>query len=294
MLELCFFEAFLMNNFIIKRLRQGITNIISSFSAPSCQEEANKFDASTHLQREIFFVIDGDSRYMLNGSVYPVPPGTVCLINHWESHAFGYRKNDYNLLHFWINIWSNEHMSAYAMHVEKNGVYRISTRRLTFPPEFQMLITRRWDRLMALKEVTQEIVMDYMKLPLEMLFNEIAFQLQNESSSEKENSDSILESLKKYIQTTNGRGCSYQKLEQVSGYSRSHLAHRFRKYAGCSLGNYIDKVRVAYTVKALQRGLKQKEIAFELGFSSPSNFWLWMKKHREDIKREEICPDQSL
>ena len=281
-----------MNGKIIQSLQGGIRKIISRYSEPEAQNEVNQFEASTHLQREIFFVIDGSSRYMLNGSVYDAVPGTLFLIDHWDSHAFGYREKDNNLLHLWVNFWSSDSMSAYAIKVGFNGTYKIATRRFTFPPEFQMLIARRWDQVASMEHPSPEIVMEYMKMPLEMLFNEIILQIKGERPGEKEKADSILDLMKKYIQTTNGRGCSYEKLEQVSGYSRSYLAHRFREYEGCSLGNYIDKVRIAYTAKALRRGLKQKEIAFELGFSSPSNFWLWLQKHREELQKEENCPAQ--
>lgn len=277
-----------MNRNINQQLRLGIKNIISSRSEPSCMNEAKNFSASSHFSREICFVLEGCSRYMINGSVYDAVPGTMFLIDHWETHAFGYRKEDHDLLHLWINfLGKNDQISAYAMEVKKDGIYKIVTPRFTFPPEFQMLISRRWNQLAAMEQVSDEIVTEYMKLPLEMLFNEITLEHHNSGYTEKDKTTSMIDSLKKYIQTTNGRGCSYLKLEQVSGYSRSHLAHSFQKSEGCSLGNYIDKVRVAYTVKALKRGLKQKEIAFELGFSSPANFWLWLRKHKEDVQIEE-------
>ncbi|MBO7146479.1 MAG: helix-turn-helix transcriptional regulator [Lentisphaeria bacterium] len=279
---------------IKEMLRAGVKKIVSRYSPVSSPEEANFFLASSHRNREIFFVVEGTSRYMLNGNVYDAEPGTLFMIDHWESHAFGYRSEDKNLIHLWINFWASDQISAYLMSVGLNGVYRIFTRRMAFPPEFQMLINRRWDTLNQLQHATQADVMDYMKLPLETLFNEIIFQLDMDESVQKVDVDSMIESLKKYIQTANGRDCSYQRLEQISGYSRYYLAHRFRDYVGCSVGAYIDKVRVAYTVEALHNGLKQKEIAFELGFSSPSNFWLWLQKHREEIQKEEKRLKSSL
>ena len=72
-------------------------------------------------------------------------------------------------------------------------------------------------------------------------------------------------------------------MEKVSGYSRYYLSHRFRESEGYTIGDYIDKIRVEYTIEAMKRGLRQKEIAFELGFSTPSNFWIWLRKHREKI-----------
>ena len=97
--------------------------------------------------------------------------------------------------------------------------------------------------------------------------------------------DTVIESLKRYIRMSNARGCSLEHLEKVSGYSRFYLSHRFRECEGCTIGEYIDKIRVQYTVEAMKRGLRQKEISFELGFSTPSNFWIWLRKHRDIINR---------
>jgi AraC-like DNA-binding protein len=83
---------------------------------------------------------------------------------------------------------------------------------------------------------------------------------------------------------SNARDCSLSRLEKISGYSRYYLSHRFREYEGCTIGEYIDKIRIQYTIEAMKRGLRQKEIAFELGFSSPSNFWTWVQKHRKQIE----------
>ena len=107
--------------------------------------------------------------------------------------------------------------------------------------------------------------------------------LSNGIEQGKNTVDNVVESLKRYIRMSNARDCSLDRLEKFSGYSRFYLSHRFRKHEGCTIGQYIDKVRLRYTEEALKRGLRQKEIAFELGFSSPSNFWIWLRKHKISI-----------
>ena len=128
--------------------------------------------------------------------------------------------------------------------------------------------------------------MNFLRGPLEAILDEISFFLFHDGQSPEttEKSDIVIESLKRYIRMSNARDCSLNRLEKISGYSRYYLSHRFREYEGCTIGEYIDKIRIQYTIEAMKRGLRQKEISFELGFSSPSNFWTWLQKHREKIE----------
>ena len=80
--------------------------------------------------------------------------------------------------------------------------------------------------------------------------------------------------------------CSYRQLEQISGYNRFYQAHRFRDSEGCTIGEFINRVRIIYAADAFRHGMLQKEIAIELGFSSPSNFGNWFCKHKTAIQEE--------
>jgi AraC-like DNA-binding protein len=50
-----------------------------------------------------------------------------------------------------------------------------------------------------------------------------------------------------------------------------------------TVGEYINKVRLEYVRNALKRGVRQKEMAYELGFSSPTAFWNWFRKYRDQV-----------
>ena len=65
---------------------QGVRNIITGHSPGEDSGECNDFSSSTHPQRELCYVMDGNSRYMLNGKIFEAVPGTFFLIDHWEPH----------------------------------------------------------------------------------------------------------------------------------------------------------------------------------------------------------------
>ena len=70
---------------------------------------------------------------------------------------------------------------------------------------------------------------------------------------------------------------------EVIKHNRFYISRKFKEYENCTIGEYINKVRIHYTRVALANGVRQKEISYDLGFPSPANFWLWMQKHRKSI-----------
>ena len=273
---------------IRQHLSNGVKKIITRHSPEGTSEGVGEFSSSTHPKREIFYVLKGNSRYMFNGKVYDAAPGTFFLIDYWEPHAFGYRQMDHDLIHLWMQVSESEQqVSGNILKVGMGGEFSACWNRVRLSLEYKMMLTRRWNTLNEEKYVTQEMVNEYLKAPLEALLDEVRFFIFRtcQDTIMQGTPDTVIESLKRYIRMSNARDCSLERLEKVSGYSRFYLAHRFRECEGCTIGEYIDKVRVQYTIEAMKRGLRQKEISFELGFSTPSNFWIWLRKHREIIDK---------
>lgn len=271
---------------IRQHLSNGVKKIITRHSPEGTPEGCGEFLSSTHPQREIFYVLKGCSRYMFNGKVYDATPGTFFLIDYWEPHAFGYHQQDHDLIHLWMQVSEPEQLiSGNFLKVGMGGEFKAWWDRVKLSLEYKMMLTRRWNALNEEKNITQDMVNEFLKAPLEALLDEVRFFMSRtgQDSVSQENPDTVIESLKRYIRMSNARGCSLEHLEKVSGYSRFYLSHRFRECEDCTIGEYIDKIRIEYTIEAMKRGLRQKEISFELGFSTPSNFWIWLRKHRDVI-----------
>lgn len=272
---------------IEQQLRAGVRKIITRFSPETSRGDCGLFQSSSHPNREFVFALSGTSRYMFNDSVYDFEPGTMILIDPWIPHAFGYLATDRDLLHLWGELPQVGTMTARILHVGMNGRYMLHMRQLHFSAGWAELLLRRWDWLAGLDAPDDETVRRGMQTPLNAVLDETAFQLFTPAVAGKDaaaDSDVVVEQLKNYIRFRNGRDCSLAHLEQVSGFSRFHLAHRFRRVTGRTVKTYINRIRVDYTRAALKRGLSQKEIARELGFSSPSNFWSWLNRHRTGLE----------
>lgn len=269
-----------------KILRKGVKKIYWEHSPESRREEGRNYRSSSHSGREICFVLKGESCTMLNGNVYTLAPGNCLFINSWIPHAFGYQKCDKDLLHLWIWFSKRNHhiLTAVLMEILPGGGFRQVSRILPLPEELGILFANRLKWLEKQKEKDEKKALEFLQDPINSILAEFAFLREHEELLQEEKIDpilSVIQSIKTHIQMSNGRNISYEALEQYSGYSRSYLAHSFRKYTGISIGEYIDKVRLDYTESARKKGMTQKEIAYELGFSSPVNFWSWLRKHKK-------------
>ena len=241
------------------------------------------FISSSHPERELLIPLRGTCDYMFNHSVYTASPGTVFLIDHWVNHALGYRSCDKDLLHLWLYI-KGAAMWANVMIVEFDGKHRLYTHSLDLPQEYNTILSRRWDMFECSDNHSEREAAFLMKSVLNAVMDEFALLLETQDAQYDQEMRRIVEAMKKYIRSSNGRNCSMEQLEKYFGYNRFYLAHQFKKLTQETLGGYLQSVRIDYVVAALNRGMKQKEIAYELGFSSPANFWKWLQKHKGDVE----------
>ncbi len=270
------------HNEIQKILLAGTRDIVST----SCPEEFSivhaddSFCPDRHLHHEILFIIHGESQFMLNGLVYHARPGTAFLLNKWEIHSYGYRKNDRDLLHLWIHF-NDDRLYGSITYVGCAGQYHPTGINMTFSKDLHLLLHRRWKILEKIQSCSSGIKNLLMKPPLDIVLEEFAMFRFGMVDYPDESTGDITVFLRNYIRNTNGRNCSLENLEKLSGYSRFHLSRQFKEQCGKTIGEYINEVRLHFVEEARKRGLKQKEIANELGFSSPSAFWYWFQKQRK-------------
>ncbi len=268
---------------IFKTLDLGVKRIITSRSTDFISSDTKGFNLSKHANKELLFVLQGRSRYCLDGKVFTLTPGTMVMIDAWESHQNGYLQKDNTLIHLWLCFTPNR-LYPCLLSVGKNGSHNTITDKVEIPNELYMFINNRWERLKQHSSPTQDLIKSFMLIPFNCILDEIQLQLQLFPSKVVYRTGSyspIVEAIIRRIHQSNGRNCTYEQLEKALGYNRDYLARTFKKEMGCTIGNYISSYRYELTTLALSKGIKQKEIAEDLGFSSPSNFWNWLNKMRK-------------
>jgi len=279
-----------MNRNFYGAMANGVRQIFSKHSTTHRSGQTYHFEYSKHPQREICFVLAGTSSYMLNNNIYVSEPGTVFLVDAWEPHAHCYAENDDNLLHLWFHF-TDKGLRLVLLRVSNGECFR-KIEPLFLPIAFATLLIHRWDMLDALPIVTPALEMEYMAPPINLVIGELNIFLrehENQMPSKWKLLSDAIAAVKDYILARNGRDCSYERLEQISGYNRYYLARNFNVQVGCTIGQFIEKARINYVRQAMLQGLQQKEIAYELGFSATSNYCAWKRKYMPDILMEDIA-----
>lgn len=232
----------------------------------------------SHPEREILLVVSGKSNFLLDGKFYPAVPGDVFFIDHWVPHQgdYGTIKNDFT--HIWIHLQGKKLFSGlFLVRHHKDPprplIWRHSEHLLG-------LLNERWDRALLEPEhsvARQEIYRSIARI----LAEELTYLSPHEPDATRSKSPQIADWIKNYISIHYGRNASMPELEKLTGYNRFYLMRLFKAEYGMTIGAYINCVRRGFLVAAMGKGMRQKEIAQQLGFRSASAFWLWKSRDRE-------------
>ena len=84
--------------------------------------------------------------------------------------------------------------------------------------------------------------------------------------------------IRRHIETANGKGCGLDSLARIAGYSKYHFLRLFHKHIGMTLHEYVDRCRRQAYRRLAADGLRQNAIADALGFAHPSTLTRWRKR----------------
>ena len=233
----------------------------------------------SHPEREILLVLSGKSNFLLNGKIYSAVPGSAFFINQWIPHQcdYGTIKNDFR--HVWVHFHEKRLFSV----LYEVRDHERSRRHLTWEHSGHLLglLNERWDRAVLEPQrssARQEIYRSIARI----LAEELAYLTSHEPREVRSNPEQIAAWIKNYISLQYGRNVSMSELEKLTGYNRFYLMRLFKTEYGMTIGEYINCVRRGFAAAATQQGMRQKEIALQLGFRSASAYWLWKSR---DSKR---------
>lgn len=257
--------------------KSGITRLITPDSEGDPIPADFAFHADRHPGREILFCLDGTCPYPLNGRLFHLMPGDAVLIPPWSVHEYGYEKNVRDILHIWY-LPDMGRASAYG--VDKNGIAHSAIKTFSIPAYVQELLLSRWKALERSGMTDADPAKEYLKSAVNVLLEEMLLIPAQEAHG-GDSGQMIVDKVLAAIHRTHGRDCSLENLAAQTGCSKFYLAHLVRERTGRSIGAHIDDARRQYVLSAQEYGLMQKEIAWNLGFSSPAAFWNWQNKKRK-------------
>lgn len=270
---------------IIRLLNEGKITFHSAFSPDGVVigKDEPVPPLHRHVQRELLFVIGGESRIVLCDRYFDLAPGSAVLIDSWVPHSMEYQPVKNTLQHLWFYFTGTE-LKVRHCTVDSDGKYVFTELIKRLPDHLLALFVSRWDewKKNGVRSAVKEDL--YLENPMRCLLEEYVIQHDPDEKPLTGLPD-LIWAVKHYIETRNGKDCSLGQLENFFGYNKFHIAHKFSQVVGVPVGEYINQVRLTFAKDAIARGFRNKEIAFELGFSSSATFCKWFKKHsRQEIK----------
>ncbi len=263
-------------------LKGGVKEIVSTHcnSLPKEQKIRKHVQVHSHKHREILFVLEGKSNFMLGGHWYTIGPGTVVFIEPWEEHEFYYANDDSNLLHLWVSI-NPKNIGAMLLTLDEVGSLERKHYFASCSGPILQILSEHWTRMYNQKHRNDELNALMLKRSFDLVLSELVYEvvMQYEEHPRKKRED-IINFVNDYIENHNGCDCTLSQLEKLTGYTYYYLSHLYRSYYGKTIGHAINEARMKYFLKQGWRA-NMKEVADALGFSSPGTFWKWRRNNRE-------------
>lgn len=230
-----------------------------------------------HSFYEIEFAIEGSGTQVINGNNYNIDKKTVFL----------YHINDYHEIHadqpltlyniaFNINIL-DEQIIETIFNYESEIVIELTPHKLQQTISLMNII----NDISTSQRSNKFMIMEHLLNAL--LFTIIGSQKTNSTKKKSLLKNEVLQ----YIHKNFARSPSLEEIASYSGYQKNYFCEIFKKKTGMTYVEYLTHYKINYSKKLLKMQNKSiKEISFECGFDSPSNFI------REFRKKNNMTPKE--
>lgn len=241
----------------------------------------NPGQVECHQEREILIPIEGAATFFFDRNTFSARHGTAFLIDSWISHSVISQPEQEKAIQLWIHLHDTKIFASLVKVTASQEDQAEWASSVELPQELLTLLSRRWD-LLRNPRLPCEIADKIRHSIIETILDELEFL---ETGPVNKNGARIkpVQFIKRYIESTRGRGCTIAGFEKIIGYNRCYLARLFKAQTGVSITNFIHQVRWGHYAVAFARGFSQKEIAEQLGFSCQSAFSRWKKIFSRDV-----------
>ncbi|QHQ62900.1 helix-turn-helix domain-containing protein [Anaerocolumna sedimenticola] len=239
-------------------------------------EETNKdYYLHCHNYYELYYFIDGDVDYLVEGRQYHLTPHSILLLTPNVFHGVKVNSTKPYLrlaLHFLPDILSMERrhllLSSYpAMekHSEKKVYYQ--------DPE-QYRIYSFFESLIECSKLEPELQKELLPIYMEALLSQVTVMSHLiQSDSGNGSSPNTISKIIAYLNQHLTDSITLDKISEEFYISKHHLNKVFRKATGTTVGDYLLHKRIIYAQQLLINGHTASDAASESGFGDYSAFY---------------------
>ncbi|MEA2012445.1 MAG: AraC family transcriptional regulator [Verrucomicrobiota bacterium] len=232
---------------------------------------------------QFVITLEGEGELILNGVIYPLPPGTGFLALHSDPKII-YRyppkaREPWRFL--WVSLANTTSEKMISEFVKRYGyIYHLP---------LQKGIVRQ---LLAYKSYRNSIY-GMSPLPAAKLVTGLFANLsaEHEEEEEKDPQNNLIRKAREYIFENMQKDISVEDISENLKISREHLSRIFSQQTGISPASYIRKKKIRFACHFLREtNLSCKQVATRLGYRNISSFSRTFKKiiHLTPGKYREI------
>lgn len=242
--------------------------------------------SATHAHRlpyrEVLLAVRGTAAFGWRGGVWACPPGSVFLLEVGDAHDLGYPPWTDGLLHLWVSL-APGHAAGNLVAVQGGRtltVGRVHTDAADGPawPD----LSRLWTQYAGDATLPPAAGRHLLQAAIRLLLAELARELLAHDPPARAAAElrrQAVQTACRLIRQAAGPPVPLDALARAAGYSKFHFLRLFTQQTGFTVRQYTDRCRLEEMAALRQQGLRQKEIAGRLGFSSPAAFSRWWRRH---------------
>lgn len=243
-----------------------------------------EFEFHYHDFNKIVIFISGKVTYLIEGKAYELKPWDILFVSSNEVHKpLIDPEETYERIVIWINSKFLEKHNTEGNNLmtcfELASSQKCSLLRLS--PELLISIKNTMSQLEAAykdNEFGNYVLKNALFLQVMVYLNRLALKSENNSRNSDIKYDENIDNILNYINTNLNSDLSLDKLSDKFYMSKYYLMHKFKKYTGYTIYNYIMQKRIIMANNLIKNGKPITEACFECGFGDYSSFLKAFKK----------------
>lgn len=243
-----------------------------------------EFEFHYHDFNKIVIFISGKVTYLIEGKAYELKPWDILFVSSNEVHKpLIDPEETYERIVIWINSKFLEKHNTEGNNLmtcfELASSQKCSLLRLS--PELLISIKNTMSQLEAAykdNEFGNYVLKNALFLQVMVYLNRLALKSENNSKNSDIKYDENIDNILNYINTNLNSDLSLDKLSDKFYMSKYYLMHKFKKYTGYTIYNYIMQKRIIMANNLIKNGKPITEACFECGFGDYSSFLKAFKK----------------
>jgi AraC-like DNA-binding protein len=222
-----------------------------------------------HDTYEVLYVLDGEGKFLVEGTAYDIKPGTLMIIRPFEYHSMEInREHQYEryVLNFPASLLVDDAFALLKNFMNCEG----GSGKLYSANELSQSILPLFERF----EIAETLPTTERALYIKMLLSELIVFLSVSGGEQMVHTEGELGArVIRYLNENISRDVSLDSLAKRFFVSKYYLCRAFKKHNGISVHGYINQKRVMYAKQLIEAGETASGAAYKVGFGDYSAFY---------------------